>query len=144
MKGIKKLLTVICLALVIQTGCSSGEQKKEQLIYNEVMTIHDEVMPKSETMFELKQKLLSQMGEIDTTNDIGRLSLIGLQNQVYLLDEADEAMMNWMRNFQRDQKDWSYDSVMRYLNREKESIIRVSDQINSAISETRNILQEYE
>jgi len=46
-----------------------------------------------------------------------------------------------MRIFQANQEDWPHDSVVSYLNHEKENISQVRDRIDNAIFETQEILR---
>ena len=63
-----------------------------------------------------------------------------LEAQLLDLEEADESMMHWMRNFEANHEGWSHDSIMSYLESEKKSVGVVRDKMNSSIDEAETFL----
>src|SRR5688572_19993617 len=67
-----------------------------QALYEEVMNIHDEVMPKMDDIYKLEQALKKQLTE---TPEISPDKKKALESTIMKLDSAGEGMMAWMRNF---------------------------------------------
>ena len=63
MKTILPVLSLFILALV--WGCGQKTQDN-QALYDEVMKVHDEVMPKMDDIYKLKQELKKQMADSST------------------------------------------------------------------------------
>ena len=110
-------------------------------LYDEVIGIHDEVMPKMSNLLALERQLMERIEQLDSTK-AGDIDKAGkFKDQISNLQEADEAMMQWMRNFQVDQEGWSHDSVMSYLSDEKERISIVREKMLNVILETEKLLE---
>lgn len=111
---------MIVLASFFLLTCGHKGDKNDPL-YKEVMAIHDEVMPKMSTMHKIKK----QLRQLPNSSEKEVLNL--LQN----LDEADEAMMVWMADF-----DPPADGAERktYLTAELESVTAMANKINTSIS----------
>jgi formate dehydrogenase maturation protein FdhE len=90
-------------------------------IYAEVMAVHDSIMPKMSDIHSLKKEL-NQHAESGSRDQV--LSAING------LDKADEAMMDWMANFNVPEDKSEVDS---YLNAQKTEINLVAEQMLQAI-----------
>jgi len=65
-------------------------------LYEEVMKIHDEVMPKMEDIMKMKQALKE---EIKNTPDMVEARRKEIDSILSRLDVASKSMMNWMHEF---------------------------------------------
>ncbi|MEQ9660306.1 MAG: hypothetical protein RLO00_19365, partial [Fulvivirga sp.] len=74
------------------------EVKIEKALYDDVMDVHDEMMPKMENMMSMKGKLKEKVDLLK--EEAAQSELVNeLENIIQSLEIADEAMMNWMRQF---------------------------------------------
>ena len=81
------------------TNC--GE--KEKSLYDQVMDIHDEVMPKMNDIYKMKKSLKDS---ITNTADMPEETKLKFEQNILQLDSASNSMMVWMREFNPpDQKD---------------------------------------
>ena len=133
MKNIK-LSALIFLSFFL--GCTgsreSNQQKLQKGIYDEVMAIHDEIMPKMSKIMTLEKDLESLIQDSLVQKNPEQIKEI--ESQIARLKDADEAMMHWMRNFQVNHEGWPHDSIMSYLSKEKDEVSKVRDQMLDAIS----------
>ena len=137
-----KYTILILTALFFSCGNNqkSNNEKLEKDLYDEVIGIHDEVMPKMSTLLSLESQIKEKILEIDSA-DVDAVKEIQILNvQISELQDADEAMMQWMRNFQVDHEGWSHDSVMSYMLKEKKTISLVRDQMLEVIDESEELL----
>src|SRR5688572_29184191 len=65
-----------------------------QVLYNQVMDMHDEVMPATEDLYNISKDLKAQLKE--ATVDSVKISL---ENRIRYLDSINTMMMDWMRKF---------------------------------------------
>lgn len=121
--------------LLVITSCTSAQTPQDQL-YKEVMEIHDEVMPEMSTIHRLRKALKS----VDTlaVPDINARTIARHRRQ---LDNADEAMMSWMAEFQNPTDDTPAEEVIAYLNNEKKEIINVRDSMVNSIKAASDLLE---
>jgi hypothetical protein len=89
MKRLSKIGFVLILFIL-------GACQKEKPLYDQVMDIHDEVMPKMDELYQLKKGLQEKLIATDSTQTEKRLQL---EETIHLLDSANESMMVWMREF---------------------------------------------
>jgi hypothetical protein len=128
----KILLPVLMLSIVF--SCSKSEDKQKKMI-EEVMAVHDEVMPKMDEMMTLKSQL----------DSIAKISPDSLKAKtLYIaLDSADVKMMDWMESYNPDEvKGKSEEEVLKYYEDKKASIIKVKDLTNTSIEEAKVFLKK--
>lgn len=114
------------------TACNKSEDKQKVMI-DEVMAIHDEVMPKMDDIMTLKSSLDSA---IKVSPDSVKAK------QLYsALDSADNQMMDWMQAYNPDQvKGKSEEEVTKYYADEKAKISSVKELTNKSIEEAKGFL----
>ncbi len=133
MKTLFKLSLMLIPFLII--SCELKDKEIEKL-KSETIAIHDEVMPKMDNIMKLKTSLKTELDSLsneDSTN---------VQGLIISLENADKAMMNWMRNYDPQMKDMSDDEKIEYLKNQKSSIQEVSELMKSSISEAEDYLDQ--
>lgn len=97
-------------------------------LYDEVMEVHDAVMPEMSTIHKLKKELKA-IENPDTKSII--------LTKIKELNDADEAMMTWMADFKNPEDPAT---ATPYLTAEKAKIQGVSDQMYAAIATATTLL----
>jgi hypothetical protein len=100
MKNILKLLLIAVFGVLAACGKSGKEvvaddlvaENTNQVLYNEAMDIHDEVMPKMGNLMSLKRKLKDTLD----TPGLTEAQQNDFKSRVQLLDSAQKSMMDWM------------------------------------------------
>jgi hypothetical protein len=110
------------------TDVVSGNQE----LYNEVMKIHDEVMPKMDDIRAFKSKLKERL---DKSQDLTQTERIQIDAMIAKLDSAGEGMMIWMREFRPLPDSLGEEKAREYLENEMERVKRVRENINSALEQ---------
>ena len=142
----KKRLSIFSffLLFLLHFACSSeSESPKEpelserELLYKQVMEVHDAVMPKMSDLNRIKRQLKDKLEENAVTDK-------EMKSQMNLnIDEliaAENSMMDWMKAFKVPKKDDPDKEVIVYLNEEKLKIERVSDQMLSSLQNGTKLL----
>jgi hypothetical protein len=106
-------LYLICI-LVFSCNSSDAEIK---LLFSKVMEVHDGVMPKTDKIHTLKKELSATLSPKNDSTAI--------LNAMKDLDDADEAMMVWMSEFNPNYTSMSINEQKEYLNMEHEKINKV-------------------
>ncbi len=137
----KKTLSILT-AIIVVLSYSCKEQKKVEegpSQMEEVMAVHDEVMPKMGKLGKLVGELKSK---VDTTA-IGQ----EYESAMKELQEANNAMMEWMMNFgNRFDSDEILDGKelteekQQWLNEEEVKVEALREQINSSIAKAETLL----
>ena len=126
------IIYMITAGLLI--SCGPPKEAAYQKLYDEVMVIHDEVMPKMSDIHRAKKKLR----KLKSAENEELITL-----QIIALDEADEAMMSWMHDFDKPDLG-SLEQDLEYLSKEKEKISAVSDLMLNTITEAQMTIKTYE
>ncbi|QSE97368.1 hypothetical protein [Fulvivirga lutea] len=139
------LLAISCAGNKTQEEANSTEEselpKEEQIeksLYDEVMAVHDEMMPKMESMMEIKGRLIEMS---DSLREAGKAT----ESSVYVsavdkIEGADEAMMGWMRQFKPNMEGMSHQEKVDYLTTQKNKMDSVKVVMQVAISNGDSLL----
>jgi hypothetical protein len=139
-------LTALLLTLLIVSGC---EPQKDQVaeLEAQVMSLHDEVMPKMDQLMELGAQLSEKLTELDSLQGEGVSSTTLLEQREKALTlkkslaDADESMMDWMRRYRGDSaKKLPDEEAIAYLNSEKEKMQIVKEKTLTSIAEAKAFL----
>lgn len=124
------------LLLSATFSCQNTDTQAVVKLEGEVMAIHDEIMPKMEEIMNLQAKL-KRRTETDslvrpTADSLGRV-----------LGEADNAMSDWMAEYQADAvKTMPAAEAKTYLEGEKRKIEDVKTKTNQGIAAANAFLKK--
>lgn len=147
----KKLTLLFLLAMFSMMSCTKSgdhsgmhhdadqaqEEGPNQALYNQMMDVHDEVMPKMDDIMRLKRVLQE---EIANTPDMVIERKQELEAIISNLDSASNAMMDWMHRlheFNPLADSIDQEKAREYLESEMEEIKKVKDLINSSIEKAK-------
>jgi len=141
MKYSRQLL-IIALIMLAACGKSKKDKAKEsaagdssnQALYNMVMDIHNEVMPRMEDIYKLKKKLQDTLAHTTAITEEQRLKL---EKIISGLDSASNAMMDWMHNFNPLPDSADQEKAREYLETQMESIKKVRELTNEIIEKAK-------
>ena len=138
----------ILLFVMLVSACSKTQPAAEadaesdnpnQVLYDQVMDVHDEVMPRMDDIMKLKRSLQEQ---IANTPDMGVERKQQLEKIISNLDSASSAMMNWMHEFNPLPDTVDQELAREYLEEEMEKIRKVKtlmlESIDKAKQENNN------
>ncbi|MEM1319480.1 MAG: hypothetical protein AAGG75_04445 [Bacteroidota bacterium] len=102
-----------------------------QALWDEVMVVHDEVMPKMGDMTKIKKKLKT----LDKNPSI--------EAAIVKLEDADKAMWDWMHNMKSmsDVKELEEGAALKYLEEEKVKIDEVKRLMLESMQEGEALLK---
>lgn len=144
-------LSLLCLPLIFSFSCNPKEQreKKDQVtiednptegenaLYKEVMAIHDEVMPVMGELMALNKQIKQRHDTLENAQQKEDLQQLSAE-----LEAANEGMMNWMRKFNPNIKNMTYEETMNYLTEEKKKIEEVRKDMLTAKEKATSYIQE--
>ncbi|MEM6359466.1 MAG: hypothetical protein AAF149_01570 [Bacteroidota bacterium] len=115
------------------------EERELKALYDEVIDIHDEVMPKMDDIMKAKGALQEQLDTLRDSNPESS-AIQELEQTILSLAQADEAMMNWMRNFKPQEDTVGHNAAMDYYKEERQKISSVKDQMLNALEEADRLI----
>ncbi|MBC7384147.1 MAG: hypothetical protein H7296_14370 [Bacteroidia bacterium] len=125
--------------ILISGACSTSTQQSKlqndiEQLDREIMTYHDQAMPKMGKILSLRKQINQQ---IDTCED--EMMKYTLQQLSYQLTKADLDMMKWMHEYRTP---GIHDSSIHYLAKQREQIKMVRDQIFSGIEKAEIVIKK--
>jgi succinate dehydrogenase flavin-adding protein (antitoxin of CptAB toxin-antitoxin module) len=129
----KKYIFAI-LSAVTLLGCADTK-KQEKLLLDSVIAVHDKVMGSTEHLMKNKMILDSLIKHDSTT-----INADSAKVYLKLVDDADNAMSDWMHKFDAENKGKSHQEIMDYLTDQKKKIIVIDSQINTAVNSSNKYL----
>jgi hypothetical protein len=131
------IVTSILIISFFAVSCS--DQKDE--LYNKVMEVHDEIMPKMGPIMKYKKQLKDKIEALQKEeNDSNDETILELGKAVDALDNSYEDMMGWMRQFDNDFDGMVEKEVMDYLSEQKNKIEGVGKTTNTALKNAEELL----
>ncbi|MFZ6664034.1 hypothetical protein [Peijinzhouia sedimentorum] len=145
MNKLKTLFLAVVVAFVA-IACESGptEEEQQNSLKDEVMEIHDEVMPKMGEMNTLKNELLADADSLSAdSSNVENLELsIDLKQIASELEEANKSMMDWMRNYKPTFDEQTHEEIMQYLEDQKVKAGEVKTKILTSIEKAKAKIAE--
>lgn len=113
----------------------SAEEQLEEKRWDEVMVIHDEVMPKMGDIAKAQKALRTLAGEpMDST----------ILHQLTELETAEEAMWAWMHELKPapEREAMAHEAYLKYLDEEEQKISEVQDMMLTSIRNAEAMIAE--
>ena len=130
---------ILMLAFCSITACKQDISSAEQVMYDKVMVIHDEVMPKIKTINKSEIALDKLAKTVTSPEDKAVIS-----KTLGDLKVAYDLMFEWMDNFKQKAKLPEGTDYMDYLKNEEIRIQKVSDAMLSSISAADAIIKKHQ
>ena len=131
----KKLKVLIPIILLTSLSACDKKPDNQKIMIDEVMAIHDEVMPKMDEIMSLKSSL-------DSVSKVSSDS-VKARELSSALEVADNKMMDWMEEYNPDLlKGKSADEITKYYADEKAKISGVKDLTDKSIEDAKAFLSK--
>ncbi|MFD2037227.1 hypothetical protein ACFSKL_20685 [Belliella marina] len=129
----------LCLAF----SCGGEKVDQNQLLQDEVIAIHDEVMPHMGELKSLRKKIDTKANDLESVDPEGNSEkIIELRLLAKQLDEAFEGMFVWMRQYDSSFEGMSDEEKTTYLKEQKIKVTKVNDDIANSMSKANKELEE--
>lgn len=117
------------------SDASTGDNPNSAL-YDQVMDIHDEIMPRVEDIYQLKKQI---QDKIAATTDMTADKKQELEQVIAELDSADRSMMDWMHTFRPLADSVDQEKARAYLESEMEKIKKVKELMTETIERAKEL-----
>lgn len=137
----KLILSILFISSMVLVSCEE-KAKEPDLLYEKVMAVHDEIMPKMGDIMKLKKQLKEKVAELNASTEVDSVKISSLEMAIADLDNSHEEMMGWMRQFNRDYEGMVNEEILKYLNDQKARIEKVGEVTAAAIQNAQEQLAE--
>ncbi len=135
MKWTSCYLTCLGALFLILVSCAHSDNPERNKAYDEMMSVHDEVMPEMGTIYKLEKKLKKK---IETTTNPDSLAV--MNKTLKKLSASGEGMMDWMHNLDVPGKKVPDAEAIVYLKSEKEKISKISTSMKESIESSQKLV----
>lgn len=151
-----KQLLLLCLGFIMILSCKQKAAEKEpaatepalsadlQHYDDEVMKIHDEVMPKMSDIQRLSSQLREIKAKAGETPEGTPVMIEGLDDALNSLREAEQGMMDWMKYYSDTKPKVTEDLMKTFYERELEKITQVKNNMLNSIDKANAWLAQYQ
>jgi hypothetical protein len=138
----KKWLLYLALPLAL-AGCQGGSLETEQKagLETEVMALHDEAMAEMGKIYRLRRNLTTLRDSLTARSADTAVTNL-LTRRIVQLNAADEAMMDWMRNYKAPDT-LAHQQAMLYLQDEHARMAAVKSLMDSTITNAQETYTQY-
>jgi len=133
---------------VFALAACNQDGERVQETEDEVMAIHDEVMPKMQDIMNLKKQLSAELVELDSLQQEGVSSTTLAEQKMKALEisqdlgMADSLMMDWMYQYRGDSaKALPAADALVYFRLEKDKMLDVQKRTNQSLEAARAFLK---
>jgi len=122
----------VTAVLTVQPGCSDPQERRNEVLREEIIEVHDRAMAKIGLMFSLEMKLKNEPPPGETEELINE--------RITALKEANRAMFRWMNQYQPLGVEGDTAADTRYRLEQLEQIKEVGRLTDQAISDAEQLL----
>jgi hypothetical protein len=120
------------------TACDNTDKEAESKLNQEIMKVHNEVMPKMGELNRMKRQIGAYKDAVSDDNAEMKDSLI---NAILLLAKTEDNMNDWMGGYKYPNPDIKHDEMMRYLKGKQDTIKQISNDIFMTIAIGNGLLK---
>lgn len=128
---------ILLLLLTLVFACSPSKSDEIKLIKKQALDIHDEVMPKMGELRRARKDLMLRADSLMEKDSVRAQQLLNASNEIA---NANESMMNWMRNFEPE-FEGSEEEMLDYFKKQKESIEIVKFSMSESLTKGKEMIE---
>ena len=129
---------IVCAFFTLFMSCKDENKESESKINQDIMAVHDDVMPKMAEVNRLKRKLSLYKDDVPEDNAEMKDSLI---NAILLLSKMEDNMNDWMGNYKYPNPDATHEELLKYLSGQRDTVKQLSNDIYLSIGIANGFLK---
>lgn len=133
-------LLLIIASFFLTTACGPGSADGNKKLREEVIAVHDEVMPKIGQLKAYERDALAKANAVATENPEDSVQVEEYKALAYDLNEAHQAMFDWMHQYEPEDGELTDEELKSYLDDQKVKIEAVNKQIKDALAKADSML----
>ncbi|MDX5339822.1 MAG: hypothetical protein LPK25_12385 [Cyclobacteriaceae bacterium] len=136
---------LICIALgffLIFQSCGNSQENENKKFREEIIAVHDEVMPKMGQLKSLEKSAIQQADELANGSEPDSARIQALNQLATELDQAYEGMFVWMRQYEVEDGEKTPAEVKLYLEDQMKKVTQVNEDIKSVLAKADSLLKK--
>ena len=110
-------------------------------LQKEVIAVHDEVMPKMGEISQLEKTLRQEREKLAQLEVPDSTQMELLLAEITRLKQANERMMDWMRNYEAPSPEQDQAEALSYLNEQMEKIVAVKSDMLESMEHAKTLIK---
>ena len=131
----KLIISFSILLVMLLSSCGANKSQQLKVLKDEVMEVHDEVMPKMGDMRKTSKSLMMKAETMDSSASAELKEIAGE------IEAANEFMMEWMRQYEPN-LEGTEEELLKYYNEQRAGIQEVKERMLSALEKGQKALSE--
>ncbi|MEX2594752.1 MAG: hypothetical protein WD426_18440 [Anditalea sp.] len=134
-----RFICCVLASMVFFYACDAQKKENEKL-KNEVIALHDEVMPVMGKLESFQKDLLKEATALNQKDPaLKKKQIAALKSAAKDLEDAYNGMFVWMRQFEAEYEGMTEEEISIYLKEQKEEVEKVNADIKSALEKAENL-----
>jgi hypothetical protein len=134
-----QLVTLLFMAFAVLTSCNNDDKITETKLHEQVMDVHNEIMPKMAEINRLKRQLISYNKTIPDDSVALRVSVL---DAIKSLSKSEDLMSDWMSNYKYPNQEAKHEELIQYLKAQKDTITSVSNSMFMSLATAQGFLKK--
>ena len=123
-------------------SCGNKQVEKNKVQREQIIAVHDEVMPKMGQLKSMEKAALQKVEELQSS-DVPNLEKIeSLKNLASQLNLAYEGMFVWMRQYNTEDGEQTPEEVKAYLEEQLLLVSKVNEDIKVVLDQAEQLLKD--
>lgn len=132
-------LIYICIPMLFLFSCQNDTESKLTAKREMVMKVHDDAMIQNGTINKNKRLLKGVLSSVEEMSEQQEIV-----TSIKLLEDANRAMMEWMRSYKDPAQEVLFDDKMAYYDAAQKKMEEINIQITSALDQAQPIILKYQ
>lgn len=138
----RSVLTILTFSfLLIFQSCGNQQVEENIKLREEVIAVHDEVMPKMGQLKSLEKTALQMAEDLSKSQTPDEAKIQELKSLAVELDQAYENMFVWMRQYEIEDGDKSPEEVKLYLEDQMIKVTQVNEEFKAVLAKAETLIK---
>ena len=135
---LKNIGIILILSAVIFLGCEDPLKKERVQTRQEVMAIHDEMMPQMHKIQSAQKKLTLMIKNAEQQRD--SLNLIKYKSAYQQLEVADRTMHDWMKQYSEPPLETPDNQAITYFKKQKVKVTMMKNVMVTNMNKAKQVI----
>lgn len=123
-------------------SCGNKQVEENKAHREQVIAIHDEVMPKMGQLKSMEKAALQKAEELQNSDSPDQAKIEALKNLATQLNQAYEGMFVWMRQYSTEDGEQAPEQIKAYLDEQLVLVSKVNEDIKAALAQADSLLKD--
>ena len=133
---------LIFILFIFFQSCGNKQVEENKAHREQVIAIHDEVMPKMGQLKSMEKAALQKAEELQNSDSPDQAKIEALKNLATQLNQAYEGMFVWMRQYDTEDEGRTPEEVKNYLEEQMISVTEVNKSMKDVLAKADSVLKD--